>query len=108
VLADRRPTHPQMSRDRVDGAVGLGEEIKHPATRRMADRPEDARLAIGSYHRAGDISKGKLTRQVGIGPLPSWTRGAVEDARRTHREEDVSVHWSVADALRSHKYRQCL
>src|SRR5207302_9891772 len=50
VLGDGRPAHLELSRNRVDGAVGLEEEIQHPATRGMADGPKDIRLAIGHYH----------------------------------------------------------
>ena len=55
--------HLEMSRNRVNAAVGLDEEIEHPATRGMANGPEDIRLAIGSHHHAADISKENLTRQ---------------------------------------------
>jgi hypothetical protein len=53
-----------MSRNRVDGAVGLGEEIEHPATRGMANCPKDMLLAIGSRHHVANIRKKTLTRQV--------------------------------------------
>ena len=48
MLRDGRAAHLEMSRNRVDGAVGLDEQIEHPATRGMADRSEDIGLAIGS------------------------------------------------------------
>ena len=57
VLGDGRAAHPEMSRNRVDGAVGLDEQIQHPATRRMTDCPEDNLLAIGSPHHAANIRK---------------------------------------------------
>lgn len=33
--------HPELSSHRVDGAVGLDEEIQHSATRGMANCPKD-------------------------------------------------------------------
>src|SRR5262245_12631830 len=53
-----------MSRNRVNGAVRLGEEIEHPATRGMANCAKDIRLAIGSHHHAVNIRKETLTCQV--------------------------------------------
>ena len=57
VLGDSRAAHPEMSRNRVHGAVGLDEQIQHPATRRMTDRPEDSLLAIGSPQHVVNIRK---------------------------------------------------
>jgi len=67
VLGDGRAAYLEMSRNRVDGAVGLEEEIEHLATRGMANCPKDIRLAIGSHHHIANIRKQTLTRQVGIG-----------------------------------------
>src|SRR5262249_50246219 len=53
--------HLEMSRNRVDGAVGLDKEIEHPATRGMANCPKDTRFAIGSHHHAVNIRKQTLT-----------------------------------------------
>ena len=64
VLGDGRAAHLEMSRNCVDRVVGLDEEIEHPATRGMANCAKDVRLAIGSHHHAGNISKEKLTCQV--------------------------------------------
>jgi hypothetical protein len=64
VLGDGRAAHFEMSRNRVDRAVSLNEEIEHPATRGMADRTEHALLAIGSHYHAVTIRKINLTRQV--------------------------------------------
>src|SRR5262249_39621244 len=68
VLRNGRPAHLEMSRNRVDGAVGLDQEIEHPATRGMADRSEHIGLAIGSHHHVAIIRKKTLTRQVRSGP----------------------------------------
>ena len=68
VPGDGRAAHPEMSRNRVHGAVGLDEEIEHPATRGMANCPKDIRLAIGRHHRAVNIRKETITCQVRIGP----------------------------------------
>jgi hypothetical protein len=57
VLGDRRPAHLEMSRNRARGAVGLGEEIEHPAPRWVADRPKNIWLAIRSGHHAASICK---------------------------------------------------
>ena len=57
VLGDGWAAHLKLSRNRVDGAVGLEEEIEHPATRGMANCPKDIRLAIGSHHHADNIRK---------------------------------------------------
>ena len=57
MLGDGRAAHLEMSRNRVDGAVGLDEQIQHPATRRMTDGPKDSLLAIGSPHHAVNIRK---------------------------------------------------
>jgi hypothetical protein len=64
VLGDGWAAHLEMSRNRVDGAVGLGEKIEHPATRGMANCAKDIRLAIGSHHHVANIRKKTLTRQV--------------------------------------------
>ncbi len=64
VLGDRRAAHLEMPRNRVDGVVGLDEEIEHPATRGMANCPKDIGLAIGSHYHAVNISKEKLTCQA--------------------------------------------
>ena len=61
VLGDGWPAHLEMSRDRVDGAIGHDEEIEHPATRGMADSPKDILLAIGSHRHAVNIRKQTLT-----------------------------------------------
>ncbi len=66
VLGDRWAAHPEMSRNRVDGAVGLDQELKHPATRGMANCPKDSLLAIGSHHHAANIRKRRLTCQTEI------------------------------------------
>src|ERR1700710_2128387 len=50
VLGDGGTGHHEVCRNRVDGAVGLGEEVEYAATRRMTDRPEDVLLAIPSSH----------------------------------------------------------
>ena len=52
VLGDGWAAHLELSRNRVDGAVGVEEEIQHPATRGMANCPKDIRFAIGSHHHA--------------------------------------------------------
>src|SRR5262249_39717597 len=57
VLGDGRAAHLEVLCNRVHGAVGLDEQIQHPATRRMADCPEDSLLAIGSPHHAANIRK---------------------------------------------------
>jgi hypothetical protein len=49
VLGDGWAAHLEMSCNRVYGALGLKEEIEHPATRGMANCPKDIRLAIGSH-----------------------------------------------------------
>src|SRR5262249_24209878 len=67
VLGDGWAAHLEMSRNRVDGTVGLDKEIEHPATRWIADRPKDILLVIGSHHHAVNIRKKTLTCQVGSG-----------------------------------------
>jgi hypothetical protein len=57
VLGDGRAAHPEVSRNRVHGAIVLDEQIQHPAPRRMTDRPEDGLLAIGSPHHGANIRK---------------------------------------------------
>src|SRR5262249_49917954 len=71
VLRDGWAAHLEMSRNRVDGAVGLEEEIQHPTTRGMANCPKDIRLAIGSNHHTVTIRKRLLTRQVAKWALSS-------------------------------------
>jgi len=68
VLGDSWAAHMEMSRNRVDGAVGLEEEIQHPATGGMANCPKDVRFAIGSHYHAANIRKQTLTRQARSGP----------------------------------------
>jgi hypothetical protein len=46
VLGDGWATHVEMSRNRVDGSVGLEEEIEHPATCGMANCSEHVGFAI--------------------------------------------------------------
>jgi hypothetical protein len=67
VLGDGGPTHLEMSRNRAHGPVGLDEEIQHPPSRGMANRPKDIRLAIGGQHHAFYICKKTLTRQAWSG-----------------------------------------
>jgi hypothetical protein len=57
VLGDGWAAHLEMCRKRVDGAVSLDEEIKHPATRGMADRPKNIRLALRSDQHGFNIRK---------------------------------------------------
>jgi hypothetical protein len=57
VLGDGWTAHLEMSRNRVDGAVGLDEQIEHPATRRMTDCPKDILLAIGSPQHVVNLRK---------------------------------------------------
>ena len=64
MLGDGRATHLEISRKRIDGAVGLDEEVEHPATRGMADCCEDVGLAIGNHHQAANIRKRLLTCQA--------------------------------------------
>jgi hypothetical protein len=47
--------HLELSRNRVDGAVGLDKDIQHPVPRGMANCPKDIRLAIGSHHHFAKI-----------------------------------------------------
>src|SRR5438552_2598587 len=71
VLRDGRPAHLEMSRNRVDGTVGLDKETEHPATRRMANCPKNIRLASGSHDHAVNLRKENLTRQVRSRPSRS-------------------------------------
>jgi hypothetical protein len=48
VLGDGWAAHLEASRNRVHGAVGQGEQIQYPASRRMTDCPKDSLLAIRS------------------------------------------------------------
>jgi hypothetical protein len=57
VLGDGWAAHLDSSRDRVGGAVGLDEEIEHPATRGMTNGTKVIRLATGRRHRAANIRK---------------------------------------------------
>jgi hypothetical protein len=57
VLGDGWAAHLELSRNRVDRAVGLEKEIEHPATRRMTDCPKDSLLAISSPHHEVNIRK---------------------------------------------------
>jgi hypothetical protein len=68
VRGDGWAAHLEMSRNRVNGAVGLDEEIEHPVTRGMANCPKDIRLAIGRHHHAVNMRKETLTCQVRNGP----------------------------------------
>src|SRR5437016_11021163 len=68
VLGNGWAAHLKLSRNRVDGAVGVEQEIQNPATRGMANCPKDIRLAIGSHHHVANIRKQTLTRQVRSGP----------------------------------------
>ena len=81
-----------MPRHRVDGAVGLDEEIElSAATRGMANRAEHIRLAIGSHHHAASIRKETLTCQSAeCGASSSGQCGRIKGARKAYREEDVS------------------
>src|SRR5207245_8046040 len=63
VLRNGWAAHLEMSRKRVDGAVGLDEQIQHPASRRMADCPKDRLLVIGSPHHGVIMRKQQLTKQ---------------------------------------------
>ena len=49
VLRDRRPAHLEMHRDRLDGMVGLSEQVEHVSPRRMADRSEYIGFAIRGF-----------------------------------------------------------
>jgi len=71
VLGDGWAAHLEMSRNRVDGAIGLDEEIEHPATRGMANCPKNIRLAIGSHHHAVHIRQHALTCEVRLTGQPS-------------------------------------
>ena len=68
VLGDGWAAHLEMSRNRVNGVVGLDKEIEHPATRGMANCAKDIRFAIGGHHHVDNIRKQTLTRQVRSGP----------------------------------------
>src|SRR5438477_5734904 len=57
VLGDGWAAHLEMSRNRVDGAVGLDKEIQHPAPRGMADCTKDTWRAIGSHYHIANIRK---------------------------------------------------
>ena len=64
VLRDGRAAHLEMSRNRVDRAVGFDEQIEHPPPRGMADRSKNIGLVICSRHHAANIRKQILTCQV--------------------------------------------
>src|SRR5262249_33866094 len=69
VLGDGWAANLELSRNRVDGTVGLDKEIEHPAPRGTASCPKDIRLTIGSHHHAVHIRKQTLTRvksEVGL------------------------------------------
>ena len=68
VLGDRWAAHRELSRNRVDGPIGLDKEIQNPATRGMANRPKNIQLTIGTLHHARNIRKENLTCQVRSGP----------------------------------------
>src|SRR5438128_9644185 len=90
VLGDGWAAHLELSRNRVDGAVGLEEEIEHPATRGMANCPKDIRLAIGSHHHVANIRKQTLTRvksEAGLVVLDA--RAAPGPDIRAHRSAVV-------------------
>jgi hypothetical protein len=57
VLGDGWAAHLELSRNRVDGTVGQGEEIQHPATRGMTNGPKDILLALESGNHAAIIRK---------------------------------------------------
>jgi hypothetical protein len=61
VLGDCWAAHLKISRNRVDGAVSLDEEIEHPATRGMANCPKDIWLRIWSHHQVANVRKQVLT-----------------------------------------------
>jgi len=67
MLGDGWAAHLEMSRNRVHGAIGLKEEIEHPASRGMANCSKDIGLAMGSHHHVANIRKQTLTRQVRSG-----------------------------------------
>ena len=67
VLENGWAAHLEMSRNRVNGAVGLDEEIEHPATRGMANCPKDIRLAIGRHHHAVNIVRKHLRVKSEVG-----------------------------------------
>lgn len=69
VLRYSRPAHLEMSRDRLDGSVGLKQEIQHPATRGVADGPEDIRLTFINGYHAATICKKTLTSQARSGGI---------------------------------------
>jgi hypothetical protein len=71
-----------MSRDRVDGAVGLDKQFEHPATRRMADSPKDIRFAIASRQHAVTLHKQTFALHVRSKPLSSRTRGSSKYFRK--------------------------
>jgi hypothetical protein len=79
VLGDGWAAHLEMSRNRVHGAVGLDEQIQHPASRRMTDCPKDSLLAIGSPHHVVIMRKQQLTSQVRAKP---FTLGRADAATR--------------------------
>lgn len=52
MLRDGWATHLEVSRDRVDRAVGLEKEIEHAAPRGMTNCAKNIRLAIRNHHHA--------------------------------------------------------
>src|SRR5258708_11472706 len=92
VLGDGWAAHLEVSRNRVDRAVGLDKEIQHPATRGMANCPKDIRLAIGSHRHVANIRKTTLTRQGRRGPCrtecaPRTWPPFLTNRRRRHRRD---------------------
>src|SRR5262249_36129559 len=57
VLGDSRAAHLEVSRNVADGALGFGEEVEHPASRRVADRCKHVWLAVRGHHHAAIIRK---------------------------------------------------
>ena len=78
VLGDGGAAHLELSRNRVDGAVGLDEEIQHPATRGMAYCPKDIALAISGYHHAANICKKILTSQAKNETRPTFVSDRIQ------------------------------
>jgi hypothetical protein len=67
VLGDGWAAHLETSLDRVHGAIGLDEEIEHPAARGMARCPEDIRLAIGRHHHVANNVRRYLRAKSEVG-----------------------------------------
>src|SRR5262245_63676558 len=62
VLGDGRAAHLEVPRKVADGALGFGEEVEHPASRRMTDRSKHVWLAVWGQYHAAIIRKRLLTR----------------------------------------------